>query len=155
MARLTRNLMNIGHVRTTHVVVTNPERALAEAARLMRQEHVGSVVVVDPRDPERRPIGMLTDRDIVRGQLSKGADLHCLTVGDVMSHDPLCLKVDMSLGEGISALNARGVRRAPVVDGKGTLIGIVTLDDLLPAIAAELRLLAQLMGTQSHRLEAR
>ncbi len=147
--------MKIGDVRTTHVVVTHPGRPLVEAAREMRESHVGALVVVDAKDSRRQPLGMLTDRDIVRGQVAKGTDLHCLTVGDVMSRDPLCLKTDMSLAEGIAALNARAVRRAPVVDGDNSLVGIVTLDDLMPAIAAELRLLAQLMGTQAHRPGAR
>ncbi len=147
--------MNIGDIRTAQVFVTDPDRPLAEAARAMRDSHVGALVVVYTEDPQRRPRGILTDRDIVRGQLSKDADLYCLTVGDVMSRDPLCLRTDMSLGEGIEAMNSRAVRRAPVVDAAGSLVGIVTLDDLLPAIAAELRSLAQLMGTQAHRSDAR
>ena len=147
--------MNIGDIRTAQVVVTHPDRPLAEAARTMRESHVGALVVVDAGDPQRQPRGILTDRDIVRGQLRTGADLYCLVVGDVMSRDPLCLRTDMSLGEGIEAMNVRAVRRAPVIDRAGCLVGIVTLDDLLPAIAGELRLLAQLMGTQAHRPGAR
>jgi CBS domain-containing protein len=147
--------MNIGDIRSAQVVVTYPDQALAEAARSMRESHVGALVVVEADDSQRQPRGILTDRDIVRGQLRKGADLYCLTVGDVMSQDPLCLRTDMSLGEGLEAMNLRAVRRAPVVDRAGSLVGIVTLDDLLPAIAAELRSLAQLMGTQAHRSGAR
>jgi CBS domain-containing protein len=147
--------MKISDMRTTHVVVTYPDSPLADAARLMRENHVGALVVVDSRDPGRRPQGMLTDRDIVHGQVSRQADLLCLTVGDVMSHDPLCLRVDMSLAEGIGAMNVRGVRRAPVIDREGRLIGIVSLDDLLPAIASKLENLAMLLGTQAHRETAR
>jgi CBS domain-containing protein len=105
--------MNIGNVRTAHVVVTYPDRPLAEAARLMRENHVGALVVLDMRDPQRRPQGILTDRDIVRGQVSKRADLHCLTVEDVMSRDPLCLRIDMSPAEGIDAMNARASSTGP------------------------------------------
>jgi CBS domain-containing protein len=143
--------MNIGDIRTTRVIVTHPDQPLAQAARLMRQEQVGSLVVLDPRDPQRRPIGMLTDRDIVRGQLFKGADLYCLTVGDVMSMHPLCLGIETNLAAGIDAMNARAVRRAPVTDRDGSLVGIVTLDDLLPAVAAELYELAKLIKSQTHR----
>jgi CBS domain-containing protein len=117
----------------------------------MREKDVGALVVLDPQDPQRRPQGILTDRDIVLGQLSKSADLHCLTVGDVMSRDPMCLRIDMSLEESLAAMNARAVRRAPVVDGNGTLVGIVTLDDLLPAVARELQNLAKLIGSQAHQ----
>jgi CBS domain-containing protein len=147
--------MKIGDVRTAHVVVTYAERPLVEAARLMREKHVGALVVVDLHDPQRRPLGMLTDRDIVRGQVSKGADLHCLTVGDVMSRNPLSLTSDMSLAEGIDAMNARAVRRAPVLNGEGALVGIVSLDNLLPAVASEFQGLAKLMGKQAHGERAR
>jgi CBS domain-containing protein len=147
--------MKIGDVRAAHVIVTYAERPLVEAARLMREKHVGALVVVDPQDPQRRPVGMLTDRDIVRGQVNKGADLHCLTVGDVMSRNPLSLTNEMSLTEGIKAMNARAVRRAPVLNGAGVLVGIVSLDNLLPAVASEFRGLAKLMGKQAHGESAR
>ncbi len=143
--------MTIGDIATAAVIVTYPDQPLAEAARAMREHNVGSLVVLDAHDPERRPIGMLTDRDIVRGQIDKGADLHCLTVGEVMSRDPLSLRSDMSLGEGLAALKARTVRRAPVVGPGGSLLGIVTLEDLLPAVAGELEALAKLIGEQSDR----
>jgi CBS domain-containing protein len=143
------NTMIIGQIRTPNVVVTYPDQPLADAARTMRDSHVGALVALDKHDPQRKPLGMLTDRDIVRGQLLKGADLHCLTVGDVMTRNPLALPLDMSLSEGIVALRSRGVRRAPVVDGNGSLVGIVTLDDLLPALARNLQELAKLMGRQA------
>jgi CBS domain-containing protein len=141
--------MNIGHLRTLRVAVTYPDRPLATAAREMREHHIGALVVLDAQDPERRPKGMLTDRDIVRGQVTLGADLHCLTVGDVMSRHPLCLPLDFSIAQAIEAMSSRAVRRAPVVDANGALAGIVTLDDLLPAVARELQDVAKLMGTQA------
>ena len=147
--------MNIGDIRTTRVIVTHPDQPLAQAALLMRENKVGSLVVLNPHDPQRRPLGMLTDRDIVRGQVFKGADLYCLTVGDVMSTNPLCLGVETSLSDGIDAMNARAVRRAPVTDANGTLVGIVTLDDVLPAVATEIHELAQLMKSQTYRAAQR
>jgi len=143
--------MNIGDIRTTRVIVTYPDQPLAQAARLMRENQVGSLVVLDPHDPQQRPVGMLTDRDIVRGQVFRKADMYCLTVGDVMSNSPLCLSIEMSLADGIDAMKARSVRRAPVTDRNGALVGIVTLDDLLPAVASELHELAKLMKSQIHR----
>ncbi len=143
--------MIIGRIRNPTVIVTYPDQPLAEAARMMRDNHVGALVVLDRHDPQRHPRAILTDRDIVRGQLIKEADLHCLNVGDVMTHNPLVLSLDMGLSEGIAALRSRGVRRAPVVDASGGLVGIVTLDDLLPALAGKLQDLAKLMGTQSRK----
>jgi CBS domain-containing protein len=116
---------------------------------MMRDNRVGALVVLDPHDPQRRPLGMLTDRDIVRGQVDKSADLYCLTVGDVMTRNPTVLPLGMSLSDAIDALTSRTVRRAPVVDDNGGLVGIVTLDNVLPALARHLEELARLMGTQN------
>ena len=142
--------MRIQDLRTPQARTTYREEALADAARVMCEEHVGALVVVDRNDSRRHPIGILTDRDIVRGQLRRCADLYCLTVGDVMTPDPLVLPLHLELTEAIQALNARAVRRAPLVDASGALVGIVTLDDLLPAVARELGTLAALMGSQAH-----
>lgn len=129
--------------------VAQPNQALAEAARTMLASHVGSLIIVETHGTARRVVGILTDRDIVRGQLRLSADLFCLTVGDVMTPDPLTIMANVGVTEAIEALHDRGVRRAPVVDGAGNLLGIVTLDDLLPAVARELEELSTLIGTQS------
>lgn len=129
--------------------VAKPDQALAEAVRTMLESHVGSLIVVESRGTLRRPIGILTDRDIVRGQLRLSADLFCLTVGDVMTPDPLTLQADLGVTEAIEALHRRGVRRAPVVDDAGNLLGIITLDDLLPVVASELEDLSALIGSQA------
>ena len=134
--------------------VTGPGQALAEAARSMLESHVGSLIVVDGGGQGGKPVGMLTDRDIVRGQLRLGADLFCLTVGDVMTPDPLVLNATMGVTEAIEALHGRAVRRAPVVDGFGNLLGIVTLDDLLPAVAREHEARAGRVGSHAPRERA-
>jgi len=143
--------MRVEDVFSRDVRLVGPNQALVEAARDMLAFHVGALVVVDPRDNRRRPVGILTDRDIVRGQLNLGADLFCLTVGDVMTPEPLTLTADIDIITAIEALNAKAVRRAPVVDRSGAVIGIVTLDDLLPELAEELRSLASLMGGQARQ----
>lgn len=130
--------------------VTRPDQALSHAALTMLEGHVGSLIVVQTGGMGRKPIGILTDRDIVRGQLRLGADLFCLTVGDVMTTDPLTISISAGVTEAIDVLHARGVRRAPVVDGDGNLMGIITLDDLLPAVAHELEDLSTLLGSQAH-----
>jgi CBS domain-containing protein len=97
-----------------------------------------------------KPLGILTDRDIVCGQLDRAGDLHCLVVGDVMTRDPLTVRAELEVTEAIRALSARGVRRAPVVDSSGALIGVVTLDDLLPEVAQQLNALAGVASAQIH-----
>lgn len=144
--------MRIQDLYSPHAQVARADQPLAEAARTMLASHVGSIVAVDRGGG--RPVGILTDRDIVRGQLRLGADLYCLTVADVMTRDPLTLAAATGVTEAIEAMNARGVRRAPVVDGGGNLLGMVTLDDLLPAVARELGELAALIGAQARHERA-
>lgn len=127
------------------------DEPLADAARTLCHRHVGALVVLKRGDPVRRPIGILTDRDIVRGEFRRGTDLYLLTVGEVMTPDPLVLHTDLGLTEAVEALRTRSVRRAPVVDASGALLGVITLDDLLPALARELMTLASLMGAQAGR----
>jgi CBS domain-containing protein len=118
----------------------------------MRSHGVGALVVVDARDSKRRPLGIVTDRDIVCGQLAQAADLYCLTVGNVMTRDPLTVPADAGLTDAIGAMSQRAVRRAPVVDDAGALVGIITLDDVLPEIARELNELARIVDVQTHLL---
>lgn len=135
--------MRIVEICSSPVFVAYPDQALAAAAREMRAREVGALVVVVPNDRRQCPIGILTDRDILRGQVNQSADLHCLTVRDVMTRCPRCIRADAELTEAIAMLASWKVRRAPVIDDCGALVGIVTLDDLLPAIARELRELAE------------
>ncbi len=143
--------MRVRDLHSPGAQVAQPDQALAEAAHTMLNTHVGSLVVVQSRGAARKPIGILTDRDIVRGQLRLGADLFCLTVGDVMTPDPLTLTLNVGVTEAIEFLHMNRVRRAPVVDGAGNLVGMITLDDLLPAVARELEELSTLVGTQARQ----
>lgn len=143
--------MNIGDLYTPQPQSVFQDEPLADAARILCHRHVGALVVLKRGEALRRPIGILTDRDIVRGEFRRGADLYLLTVADVMTPDPLVLRTGLGLAEAIEALNARSVRRAPVIDASGALLGIITLDDLLPALARELMTLAGLMGAQAGR----
>ena len=143
--------MQIGELCSREVIVVRPEEPLAEAAREMLQQHVGAVVVVETKDGRTRPVGILTDRDVVCRQIERQADLFTLTVADVMTPDPLTVEENGGVAEAIERMSARNVRRAPVVNADGELIGIVTFDDLLPVLAEQLGALAKLIGTQPQR----
>lgn len=141
--------MRAGTLCTREVYLARPGDALADAAREMRRRHVGCLVVVETAGKMAKPVGILTDRDIVCGQLRKGADLYCSTVADVMSTELTTVREDEGVADVIKQLAKAGVRRAPVVNPMGDLVGILSLDDLLPAIAEDLATLARLIGTQS------
>jgi CBS domain-containing protein len=117
----------------------------------MHDRHVGTVIVI--KKPADRPVpaGIITDRDIVRAQVEHHADLAMLNAERVMSREPLVLAEQTPLQDGIGQLRARGVRRAPVVDASGALVGIVSSDDIVGAIADELADLARLIARQPGR----
>lgn len=141
--------MRIADIASTPVRVAHPREPLAAAAGEMRRHGVGALVVVSPQDPLPRPLGILTDRDVLRAQIARATDLYCLTVEDAMTRDLLELPAGLGLAEALDALRRRGVRRAPVVGDAGELVGIVTLDDLLPAVARQLNDLAGITLAQS------
>lgn len=143
--------MKLSEICSPQVQVIEPQEPLIEAARRMLQHQIGALVVVQKRELGSRPIGIITDRDIVCGQYLKKADIHMLIVSDVMTSEPGMLSEDSGLGEAIETLRGWGVRRAPVVNDTGELRGIVTLDDLLPAVATELNNLSLLIGIQARR----
>ncbi len=138
--------MKLAEICSSPVFTAHPGQSLAEAAREMRTRDVGALVVVAPEDRLQRPLGILTDRDILRAQVYEAAELHCLTVDAVMTRRPLCIHADEEISEAIMTLASHGVRRAPVIDDAGALVGIVTLDDLLPQVAEQIKALADTAG---------
>ncbi len=145
--------MKIGQVYSRPVISAPASATLAEVAVLMKDHHVGTVVVTKAPMDRPVPVGMITDRDIVHAQLDRGADLNSLSAEDVMTRDPLILSIDDSVDDAIQRLRAGGVRRAPVVTSGGALAGLVSTDDLLGQVAHELSALARLV-TEQPRKEA-
>src|SRR5512146_1477262 len=143
--------MNIGEVCSREVYIFKADEPLASAVAEMMKRRIGAIVVVEI-EPERvRPVGIVTDRDVVRGQVSLKKDLPSLALRDVMTSGPLTVSETSGIAEAIEHMGARGVRRAPVVNDSGDLVGIVSLDDLLPVVAEELGALARLVGDQARR----
>ena len=141
--------MRIGDLCSRDVHHVTAEAPLLDAVRDMHRHHVGAVIVVDRAGASARPIGIVTDRDVMRAEITQRADVFTLNVGDVMSVDLLTLSESSELADGIERMRRRGVRRAPVLDPAGVMLGIVTLDDLLPAVAGQLDALARLLGRQA------
>lgn len=143
--------MPIGEVCTREVVIAGRKDTVVEAARLMRTYHVGDVVVVEKKNGQNIPVGILTDRDIVIEIIAKEVPLGSLLVEDVMSFELLVLAEDKSIWDSIQAMNAKGVRRIIVVNKGGALVGIVSSDDLLELLAGELLDLAKIAARSQDR----
>lgn len=148
--------MGVGEICSRKVAVAYKSMVLSEAARVMREQHVGSLVVVEETDRGRIPIGMLTDRDITVAVVAQDLDARNMSVGEVMSPDPVTVREEDAITEALRLMRRRGIRRIPVISAQGTLVGIVTIDDLLDILAGELGMLAGAIGSErAHELKAR
>lgn len=126
------------------VVRVGRRASIQEAASLMRERHVGDVVVVDEDEGRQVPIGILTDRDIVVELIAEGVPVDNVRVEDVMTTEIVVAHSTQSLKSLISLMRLRGVRRIPIVDPSGALEGIISADDVMEEIAHEIASLAKL-----------
>jgi CBS domain-containing protein len=114
----------------------------------MRGEHVGDVVVVDQPNGEKIAVGIVTDRDLVVEVMAKEGDPALVTAKDLMGGELVTVGEASDVYETAELMRDRGVRRVPVVDDQGGLLGIVTLDDLLRIIGEQLALLARVVARE-------
>jgi CBS domain-containing protein len=115
---------------TREVVAAKRTALLTDAAMLMRENHVGSIVVLDEENP-RKPVGIVTDRDIVVEVVAEGLDPRNMTLGDIMSPGLVTAWENDDAFATLKLMRRTGVRRVPVLDAAGQLTGLVSLDDLL------------------------
>ncbi len=143
--------MNVGEICSRVVVVAEPNTPVQEAARLMRDHHIGTLVVTEDDAAARRPVGIVTDRDMVVEVVAADVDYRTLTVGDIMSERPATIKETAGLFETLGQMRSGGVRRLVVVDAGDKLLGIVAMDDLISVLAEELSALAMAIRAEQRR----
>lgn len=131
--------MNAGSVCKRGVITVAPTDDLIAAAHVMREKHVGYLIVSEGLSARAgRVVGVLTDRDIVVAVLAREVDAHALKVGDVMTRHPLLIEEEQSIEAVLRHMREAGVRRVPVVDRTGALSGVLSIDDVLEMIADQL-----------------
>ncbi len=143
--------MPVGEICNREVVIVQAGKSALEAAQLMRQHHVGDVVVAEDRGGFRVPVGIVTDRDLVVEIVAPGLDPSVITVGDIMAPELVTVTEDIGVFEAIQYMRTKGVRRLPVVDSNGGLIGILALDDLLELLAEEMSAFARLVKREQKK----
>ena len=129
--------MRVGEVCNREVVVIGREATLLEAAKLMRNQHVGTVVVVEEQDGHPIPVGILTDRDMVIALVAEEVPLNAVSVGDVMSFELIIARESDDLFATVEHMRERGIRRLPVVAENGGVVGILAVDDVLELLAEQ------------------
>jgi len=133
--------MNVGNICQRKTITIDQRAELIAAARLMRDRHVGFLVVVghDPGTDLSRPVGVLTDRDLVVTVLAKETDPKTLRAGDVMTLNPVTVGESDSVERALQEMRHSGVRRVPVTGSRGELVGVLSLDDLLQFLAGQIQ----------------
>lgn len=143
--------LSAGDICSRVVVVAERGTPLCAAARRMREQHVGCLVVVDARDAGRQVVGMLTDRDIVTAVVAEEMDPRTLRVEDVMTGEVVTVPETVPFADLLATMRRKGLRRLPVIDARGLLVGVVTLDDLLEVVAGQMRTIVQAIESGQRR----
>lgn len=129
------------HFATSVVAVVEPETSALVVAKLMRKHHIGALVVVDAQE-KTRPVGIVTDRDLVLELMAEGLDPTVFTAGDIMSVDLVLASPDMDVMEAVQLMKKHRLRRLVMTDEQGRLVGIATMEDVLELLSQELASLA-------------
>ena len=116
------------------VVKILPERNVAEACRVMEEYNIGCLIVED----DGKLCGIVTDRDIALKVAGAMRDPQQTAVREIMTTNPIRISVDKDLRHLTSLMHAFHVRRVPIVNGHDTIVGIITLDDIIALIASEM-----------------
>ncbi len=140
--------MTIGEVCNREVIITDEDSSVIEAAQLMREMHVGDLIVVKEINGENHPVGIVTDRDLVVEVLAQEVNTNGVAIRDVMTRDPQAVGEEMNSLEALKQMRQLGVRRMPVVNDRGGLVGILTVDDALSLIHEALDNLVALVGRE-------
>lgn len=143
--------MSIGEFCNREVVFATREMNIPEAAQLMREHHVGDLVVVDQVDGKRVPVGIVTDRDMVIEIIARSLDLNEFSVGDIMGRQLVSVQEKEGVFETIRLMRSNGIRRIPVLNPEGGLAGIVSADDMLDLLAEEMSELAKISLREQER----
>jgi len=144
--------MTVGEICKRDVVVAPKTEMIVDAAKRMRTSHVGDVVVIENRNGRHLPIGIVTDRDIVISVVAGDPEhINYLLVSDVMSDDLVTAREHESIEAALKKMQEHGVRRLPIVDADGMLVGILTLDDILQYFTGQQSELVALVAREQRR----
>jgi CBS domain-containing protein len=133
----------------TDVVTAAPGALVHEVAELMRNENVGSVVITE----NNMPVGIVTDRDIVVRGVARNLDPKTARAREVMTKNPIVITPDADLSDAMQCARREKIRRLPVVDAGGCLVGIVTVDDTICILSRELLNLTEIIREESPRAD--
>lgn len=138
--------MSVGRICTREVHLASEQESISEVAQRMALNNVGCLVVTSD---SRRPVGIITDRDITTKIIAKRMDANLTTVAEAMTSHPKVIQEVTPIEEAVVLMRNNGIRRLPVVNGSGQLVGLVCLDDVLDLLLEEFSDIRQLLRAQS------
>jgi signal-transduction protein with cAMP-binding, CBS, and nucleotidyltransferase domain len=134
------------------VVIAGHGESARQAAERMLAEDVGALVVLDA---ERRPVGIVTDRDLVTRCIAPRRDPEQTTVGDVMTKPAARILESTPIEDALTEMLRARVRRLPVVDEAGRLVGILALDDVIELLSEETGTIGRLLTRRPRSTDLR
>ena len=140
--------MNVSELCNKNAVQVSQQDSLLEVARLMRQQQVSSVIVIDKSNGRVKPEGIITDRDLVEEVLAARIDPSSVTAGDLLISELVCVLDTHNMWDALKRMEYFGVRQAPVVDVEGYLVGLLSIDESLPLLSKEFSEIVKLMSNQ-------
>jgi CBS domain-containing protein len=143
--------MNLEQISSRPVIRAPRSSSLRQAALLMRRHHVGALVVTDDPPQQRSVVGFVTDRDLVLQAAAEGIGPDDATLADVMTEGLVTIERGAGAHAAMEAMRQNGVRRLGVTDDNGVVVGIVSFDDLVAAVAVELASLAGVIESERER----
>lgn len=144
--------MFVGRICTRQVDLVEPNESVQVAASRMNARNVGTLVVVNQ---QKKPVGLITDRDLTTKVLALGKSAAETIVQDVMTHHPETVRENESLDDALRKMRAGPFRRLPVVDANGKLLGLLSLDDMVELLAQEFKEIGRVIERESPTALAR
>ncbi|WP_455201329.1 CBS domain-containing protein [Kaarinaea lacus] len=143
--------MFIGEICNRNVIIATGDTSVTELAQLMREHHVGSIIIIEQQNECNIPVGIITDRDLVIELLSKDVDTKSISASDIMSTDLVTIRESNHVYDTLKLMRGKGIRRMPVVNDENVLIGILTVDDLLDVVISELDDIVNIVSIEQKR----
>ena len=140
--------MSVGNYCERELALLTRDASLQDAAMMMRNHHVGEVIVVDKPDGRNMPVGVVTDRDLVIEIMALDVDVEQINVGHIMSLELVTVPEEHSLSDTLDIMQQHGVRRLPVVDSNGMLSGLIDMEIILKVLCQDLGKMLALINTE-------
>lgn len=140
--------MFVGQYCDKKISTLTQDSSILDAAKVMRKNHVGEVIIVENKMGNTIPVGLITDRDIVVEILAMEIDIETINLGSVMCIELITVNYDSSLNKALEIMQHYGIRRAPVVGNDGGLIGIINIEAVIKVVSQDMAKILKLFNNE-------